>query len=83
MEEAIYLSTTIVCIVIVLVGIAIIVVSSHNSNEDRKDRVLGKLKSQWISENGNVSTAMKAGLENPPKDWTNKRLLEIGETWKI
>jgi len=49
----------------------------------RRKNILNKLHHEYILSNDGISSAMLAGLENPPKEWINKRLKELDENWRI
>jgi hypothetical protein len=45
--------------------------------------LLARLRQEFILSHDNISPAMAAGLENPPTDWINQRLEQLGETWRV
>ena len=50
---------------------------------ERRRLLLDKLRNEYILSHDNISPAPMAGTEQPPPDWTNKRLGELGEKWRI
>jgi hypothetical protein len=59
-----------------------LVQSKGQPNElERRRHILDTLRSQYILINPEVSAAMISGNANPPSDWINDRLRELGEQW--
>jgi hypothetical protein len=50
---------------------------------ERRRLLLGRLRNEYILSHDGISPALMAGTEQPPTDWTNKRLGELGEKWKM
>ena len=59
--------------------------SGYKASEEmnRRKVLLEKLREEYILSQDNISPALLAGTEQPPADWTNKRLKEMGETWTV
>jgi hypothetical protein len=49
----------------------------------RRRDVLDKLRQEYILSHDAISPAIVAGTEQPPSDWVNRRLIELGEKWTI
>lgn len=49
----------------------------------RRTGILNALRNEYILSHDNISSAMLAGLEMPPADWLNKRLAQLGESWRV
>jgi hypothetical protein len=56
---------------------------SDDPEVKRRRAILLALRNEYILSHEVVSTAMMAGLEWPPADWTNDRLRQLGETWEV
>lgn len=48
---------------------------------DRRRHILDALRSRYILEHPEITAEMVAGNANPPADWMNKQLQELGEEW--
>jgi len=48
---------------------------------ERRKHILDTLRSEYILAHPEESAAMIAGNTNPPSEWVNKRLQELGERW--
>ena len=48
---------------------------------ERRKHILDTLRSEYILAHPEASAAMIAGNTNPPAEWMNKRLQELGEQW--
>ena len=48
----------------------------------RQASVLHALRQEWILDNDGISSRMMAGLEPLPKEWVERRLAQMGETWR-
>jgi hypothetical protein len=49
----------------------------------RRSMLLTKIRMDYIETNTNVSPMIQAGLENPPPEWTNRKLKQMGENWQV
>ena len=49
----------------------------------RRIMVTTKIREEYIKNNPQASPTILAGIENPPADWFNRKLLEMGETWRM
>lgn len=49
----------------------------------RRQNILALLRNEYILSHDNVSAALMAGTEQPPSDWVNQRLRQLGETWSV
>jgi hypothetical protein len=59
-----------------------LVQSKGQPNElERRKHILDTLRSEYILTHPEASAAMIAGSADPPSDWMNKRLQELGEKW--
>jgi hypothetical protein len=45
--------------------------------------LLGKLRQEYILSHDGLNAALLAGIEQPPVDWVNGRLGELGEIWAV
>ena len=45
--------------------------------------VLSQLRQEYIRGHDGLSPALLAGTEDPPADWVNRRLRELGENWQM
>src|SRR5579859_7658505 len=64
--------------------------SSHDKVYDhseieikRRQIILSRLRNEYIISHDGLSPALLAGTEKPTTDWINKRLRELGETWRL
>jgi hypothetical protein len=53
-----------------------------HAERERRRRLLGKLRQEWVLSNDGISPAMLAGTEPLPTEWVERRLQELGEGWK-
>ncbi len=49
----------------------------------RHEAILTLLRHEWILSHKSVSPGLLAGTEQPPSDWVNQRLKELGEDWSL
>ena len=49
----------------------------------RREGILTLLRHEWILSHKNVSPGLLAGTEQPPSNWVNQRLKQLGETWSV
>jgi hypothetical protein len=49
----------------------------------RRKSLLGKLCKEYIFDHDGLSSALLAGTESVPPDWINKRLEQMGESWRV
>lgn len=49
----------------------------------RRTALLEHLRQEYILSHDNISPALMAGTEQPPSEWINKRLNEMGEKWRV
>ena len=49
----------------------------------RREGILTLLRHEWILSHKNVSPGLLAGTEQPPSNWINQRLKQLGETWSV
>ena len=49
----------------------------------RRQKVLRRLREEYILSHDGLSAALLAGIEQPPMEWTNGRLKELGEKWTV
>jgi len=59
---------------------------SHEPPQDearRRAALLDRLRQEYTLSRDNISAALIAGTEQPPADWINKRLREMGEAWAV
>jgi hypothetical protein len=49
----------------------------------RRRNLLAVLRNEYILSHDHISAAMMAGTEQPPADWLNKRMKELGEKWTV
>jgi hypothetical protein len=49
----------------------------------RRQGLLTALRNEYILSHDGISPALMAGTEQPPSDWVNKRLRELGENWTV
>jgi hypothetical protein len=60
-----------------------LVQSKGQPNElERRRHIIDTLRSEYILAHPEASAAMIAGTIDPPLDWMNKRLQQLGEQWK-
>jgi hypothetical protein len=45
--------------------------------------LLTKMRLEYINANTDVSPLIRAGLENPPPEWINRKLKQMGESWQV
>jgi hypothetical protein len=49
----------------------------------RRDDILTLLRHEWILSHKNISSGLLTGAEQPPADWINQRLSQLGEKWSV
>jgi len=49
----------------------------------RRQDILTLLRQEWILSHRNVSAGLLAGTEQPPAEWVNTRLKQLGENWSL
>lgn len=49
----------------------------------RRKGILAVLRHEWILSHKDVSPGLLAGTEEPPSDWINQRLNQLGEKWSV
>jgi hypothetical protein len=55
-----------------------------DQEKSRRQMALMMLREKYIKENPDkASLALLAGIEDPPPEWTNERLREANEPWKV
>ncbi len=52
-------------------------------DDQQKATVLQKLTQEYILSHDGISPRLAAGLEYPPSEWINKRLAELGYSWRL
>lgn len=57
--------------------------SGQTSEATRRKNVLTSLRNEYILSHDNLSPALIAGTEQPPADWVNSRLKQLGEKWTV
>jgi hypothetical protein len=57
--------------------------AEHSAVMKRRATILGRLRNEYVLSHDGISPALMAGLEDPPRDWVNRRLAELGETWRM
>lgn len=57
--------------------------SPQEAELKRRQNVEELLKGEYILSHENISSGLLAGTEPPPSDWMNKRLGELGESWRV
>jgi len=50
---------------------------------NRRQAILKLLHNEYVLTHKDVSTALLAGTEEPPSDWVNTQLKQLGETWAV
>jgi|GEM_PF-6923130 thiol:disulfide interchange protein len=75
--------------IIISIGIFLLLIALFQAAQDlrreelqRRYRILKALRQEYILSHDNISPQMMAGIEMPPKEWINKRLQELGESWR-
>lgn len=53
------------------------------SEVDRRKGIESVLRNEFILSHNPIDPEILAGNKMPPQDWMNKRLQEMGETWKV
>ena len=53
-----------------------------NQEQQRHSALLRKLKTEYIISHPDVSERILVGTEPLPKEWVERRLEEMGETWR-
>ncbi len=48
-----------------------------------RSNVLQRLTQEYILSHDGISAGLAAGTEKPPIDWMNKRLQELGYSWRV
>ncbi len=51
--------------------------------QKRRAKILAMLRQEYILSYDNLSSGLLAGTEQPPSDWINQRLEELGEKWTV
>jgi hypothetical protein len=49
----------------------------------RRAQIMEKLRHKYTLDHDNISSAILAGLEDPPREWTNEQLANLGEDWRV
>jgi hypothetical protein len=49
----------------------------------RRKSVVAKLRQEYVFSHDGLSPALLAGTEPVPPDWMNKRLEQMGESWRV
>jgi hypothetical protein len=49
----------------------------------RLENIYKGLRGEYILSHTNISPGLLAGVENPPAEWLNSRLQQMGENWKF
>ena len=49
----------------------------------RREEILTILRHEWVLSHTSVSPGLLTGTEDPPEDWVNTRLKELGEKWAV
>jgi hypothetical protein len=57
--------------------------TTQDKEISRRKNVLATLRNEYILSHDGISPALLAGTEQPPSDWLNKRLKEMGEMWIV
>ena len=57
--------------------------NAHTTEATRRQNVLVTLRNEYILSHDNLSPALIAGTEQPPPDWVNSRLRQLGEKWTV
>jgi hypothetical protein len=57
--------------------------SSQEAEIDRRKNIADALRGEYILSHNNISAGLLAGIENPPNEWMNNRLRELGEKWTM
>ena len=47
------------------------------------ENIYKALRGEYILSHQNISPGLLAGNENPPNEWMNKRLGQLGENWRF
>ena len=58
-------------------------ITAQEAEMQRRRGIEIALRSEYILHHENVPPGLLAGTEFPPSDWVNKRLVELGEKWKV
>jgi hypothetical protein len=53
------------------------------AGETARSNVLQRLTQEYILSHDGISSGLLAGTERPPSVWMNKRLQELGYSWRI
>lgn len=53
------------------------------SETGRRQQILSALRQQYILSHDNISAGLLAGTEQPPPEWMNERLHQLGEKWTV
>jgi hypothetical protein len=56
---------------------------ADNAERARRTALLAKLRQEYILSHDGITPQMAAGSEPPPGDWTNERLRQCGESWRV
>jgi hypothetical protein len=57
--------------------------TEQTSEATRRKSVLTALRNEYILTHDNLSPALIAGTDQPPADWINSRLKQLGEKWTV
>lgn len=55
----------------------------RTSESTRRKNILMALRNEYVISHENVSAGIIAGTEQPPNDWVNTRLKQLGEKWTV
>ena len=50
---------------------------------ERKEHLLESLRDEYIASHASIDPEILAGKSVPPEAWMNKRLSDLGETWRV
>ncbi len=53
-----------------------------DQEKQRRSVLLGKFRRLWILSNDGISPGMIAGTEPLPREWVERQLEAMGETWR-
>jgi hypothetical protein len=51
--------------------------------EQRRQRMLSLLRAQYVAARRSVDPGLISGTKEPPKDWINEQLKNMGESWTV
>src|ERR1700736_1653024 len=57
--------------------------SAQDQEISRRQDILALLRHEWILSHKHISPGLLAGTEEPPSDWVNQHLRELGEKWMV